>query len=101
MGLIPPGFDRVSALVITRLDLHDARGARDVRDSAVAIRRELDRERALTSSLRTDLDTIAEELDGKTAFFEVMPESRWKLRSAIYRFRQNLAQSNLPPACRC
>ena len=80
------------------LDLHDARGARDVRESAVAIRRELERESALTSSLRADLDAIAQELDGKTTFFEVLPESRWKLRSTIYRFRQNLAQANLPPA---
>jgi phosphate/sulfate permease len=80
------------------LDLHHPRAARDVQESAVAIRTELDREQALTPSLRADLDAIAMELEGKTTFFEVKPESRWKLRSTIYRFRQNLAEANLSPA---
>ena len=66
-------------------------------ESALAIRAELDREKVLTSSLH-DLDAITAELEGKTSFFEVMPERRWKLRSMIYRFRQNLAQANLSPA---
>jgi phosphate/sulfate permease len=80
------------------LDVHNANVARDVRESAIAIRRELEREKALTPSLRADLDAIASELERKTSFFEVAPESRWKLRSTIYRFRQNLAQAHLPPA---
>jgi phosphate/sulfate permease len=80
------------------LGLHNANAARDVRESAVAIRIELEREKSLTSSLRADLDAIASELEGKTSFFEVAPESRWKVRSTIYRFRQNLAQAKLSPA---
>ena len=80
------------------LDLHDARAARDMHSSAVAIRTELERENLLTPSLRADLDAIASELEGKTSFVEVLPESRWKVRSAIYRFRQNLAQAHLSPA---
>jgi phosphate/sulfate permease len=80
------------------LDLHHPRAARDVYESAVAIRAELERENVLTPSLRADLDTIALELEGKTTLLEVKPESRWKVRSMIYRFRQNLAQANLSPA---
>jgi len=82
------------------LDLHHPRAARDVHESAVAIRAELDRDNALTPSLRAALDAIALELEGKTTFLEVKPERRWKVRSAIYRFRQNLAQAHLSPAAR-
>ena len=80
------------------LDLHHPSAARDVHESAVAIRTELDREKALTPSLRADLDTIERELAGKMTLLEVKPESRWNVRSTIYRFRQNLAQANLSPA---
>ena len=80
------------------LDLHHPQAARDVHESAVAIRAELDRENALTSSLRADLDTIASALEGKTTFLEVKPESRWRVRSTIYRFRQNLAEAKLSQA---
>jgi phosphate/sulfate permease len=77
------------------LDLHRHGAARDLYESAIAIRAELDREQTLTSSLRDDLDTIAAELEGKTTLFEVKPKSRWKVRSTIYRFRQNLDQAQL------
>ena len=80
------------------LDLHHPHSARDVYDSAIVIRAELDHERASTPSLQADLDAIAVALEGKTTFFEVKPESRWKLRSTIYRFRENLAEVNLSPA---
>jgi phosphate/sulfate permease len=80
------------------LDLHHPRAARAAHESAVAIRMELGQEKALPASLRADLDTIASELEGKATFFEVKPESRWKLRSTVYRFRQNLAEANLSPA---
>jgi phosphate/sulfate permease len=80
------------------LDLHHARRARDVHEAAVAIRAKLDREKALTPSLRADLDSISQELEGKTTLLDVPPQSRWKVRSTIYRFRQNLAQANLSPA---
>jgi phosphate/sulfate permease len=80
------------------LDLHNARAAREVHESAIAIRAELERERALTPSLLADLDAIAQALEGKTTFFEVMPQSRWKVRSTIFRIRQNLAQTKLSPA---
>ena len=63
------------------LDLHHPRAAHDVHESAVAILAELERETVLTSSLRTDLYAIIVALEGKTTFFEVKAESRWKLRS--------------------
>jgi phosphate/sulfate permease len=80
------------------LDLHHPSAARDVHESAVAIRTELDREKALTPALRADLETIERELEGKTTLLQVKPESRWKVRSTIYRFRQNLDQAKLSPA---
>ena len=80
------------------LDLHHADVARDVYQSAIAIRAELEREKALTPSLRADLDAIAMELEGKSTFFAVGPKSRWKVRSLIFRFRQNLNRANLSPA---
>ena len=80
------------------LDLHHADVARDVYQSAIAIRAELEREKALTPSLRADLDAIAMELEGKSTFFAVSPKSRWRVRSMIFRFRQNLNRANLSPA---
>ncbi len=80
------------------LDLQHSRAARNVCESAVAIRTELDREKALTPSLRADLDAISLELEGKTTFFEVTPASRWGVRTTIFRLRQNLAQADLSPA---
>jgi phosphate/sulfate permease len=79
------------------LDLHHPLAARDVRGSAVAIRAELEREKALTPSLEADLDRIANDLEGKSSFLEVGRNSRWDVRSTIYRFRQNLDQANLSP----
>ena len=80
------------------LDLHHDRGARSVHEATLNIRAELDREQELTPPLAADLDTIAADLEGKTTFFEVKPADRWKVRSTIYRFRQNLDQAHLSPA---
>ncbi len=80
------------------LDLHHARAARDVHESALAIRAELDREKVLTPSLRTTWTRSPRSLRARRRSLKSMPERRWKLRSMIYRFRQNIAQANLSPA---
>jgi phosphate/sulfate permease len=77
------------------LDLSDPVRARNVRGSAVAIRAILEaREpRTLTSAVRSDLDAIAADLEGKTSFCEIAPNDRWEIRQAIYRLRRDLGRA--------
>jgi phosphate/sulfate permease len=84
------------------LDLEQAGLAQDVRQAAISIRDIVDKEPAPGSNLalRSELDTIAERLDGKRSFVDLPPEARWLTRKAIFRFNIKIEQAGLPPAAR-
>jgi phosphate/sulfate permease len=75
------------------LDMHHPFAAKDVLASANVIRDTLRDEGLLTTAIRADLDIIDAELEGKSSFTEVRPEKRWRVRQAIFRFRENLGQT--------
>jgi phosphate/sulfate permease len=78
------------------LDMNRPSAPREVHDAAIAIRKTLEHEGAITSEIQSDLDAITSELDGKTRFAQVRPETRWQVRQWIFRFRRNLDHAHLP-----
>jgi phosphate/sulfate permease len=84
------------------LDLNHPSRAREIRAAAVAIHGVL-RERepeSLTPAIRSDLDTIASALEGRTSFAEIPPPDRWEIRQAIYRLRRDLGRAGTTRAVR-
>jgi phosphate/sulfate permease len=79
------------------LDLKHPSRAQGVREAAVAIDgilREQEPE-ALTPAVRSDLDAIAADLEGKVSFAEVAAADRWEIRQAIYRLRRDLGRAGV------
>ncbi len=84
------------------LDLNDPSRAKDVRHAAVAIR-DLLREQepdSMTSSIRSDLDTVIADLEGKQSFAEIPPADRWQIRQAIYRLRRDIGPARVSKTVR-
>jgi phosphate/sulfate permease len=76
------------------LDLNHPSRAKEVREAAVAIcdileEREPD---SLTPAIRSDLDAIVADLEGKRGFGEVPPADRWEIRQSIYRLRRDVGR---------
>lgn len=84
------------------LNPRDPYGARDVRAAALAVREVLERREpaALTSDIRTDLDTIEGTLAGISGFSELAPGDRWEVRKAIFRLRNDLGPNSVSPSVR-
>ncbi|HEY2158176.1 MAG TPA: anion permease [Isosphaeraceae bacterium] len=84
------------------LDLNDPSRAKAVREAAIAIRDTLRQQQpqSLTPAIRSDLDAVVADLEGKSSFVEVPPAERWEIRRAIYRLRKDLRQAGVDRALR-
>jgi phosphate/sulfate permease len=69
--------------------------AASVREAAVAIRGILQTQEpgSLTPAVESDLDAIANGLDGITGFDQVAPVDRWEIRQAIYRLGRDVGRA--------
>ena len=76
------------------LDLNHPSRAKDSREAAIAIRDVLEEREpdSLTPAIRSDLDAIVADLDGKQSFGEVPPADRWEIRQSIYRLRRDVGR---------
>jgi phosphate/sulfate permease len=84
------------------LDLNDPERAQSVREAAVALAGILQEQEpeSLTPAIRSDLDAIIADLEGKVGFREVPPADRWEIRQAIYRLRRDLGRTGVSRAVR-
>jgi phosphate/sulfate permease len=84
------------------LDLNHPSRAKGVCDAAVGLRDifRTQEPEALTPSIRSDLDAIIANLDGKNSFNEVPRGERWEVRQAIYRLRRDLGRAGVSQAVR-
>jgi phosphate/sulfate permease len=84
------------------LNLRDPARASAAGEAAAAIRDILEEQEpaSLTPAIRTDLDTIAATLAGKSSFGEVPSANRWEIRQAIYRLRRDIGRAGLAPTVR-
>jgi phosphate/sulfate permease len=79
------------------LNIEEPLQAQRVREAAIAIQAILEAEEpdALTPAIRSNLGTIARDLEGKTSFNEIPREDRWRIRQAIYRLRRDLGRAGV------
>ena len=84
------------------LDLNNPRQAKGVRDASVAIHDILEKQapESMTAAIRSQLDAIAHDLEGKTSFGELPATGRWEIRQAIYRLRRDLNRAGVPGSVR-
>jgi phosphate/sulfate permease len=77
------------------LNVNDPARARDVRESAVAIRDILQtrQPQSLTPTISANLDSIVAALDGKDSFAAVPPPVRWHVRQSIYGLHRDLGRA--------
>jgi len=73
------------------LDVNHPQRAEQVRAAAILLRDRLeDIDGHLAPTVRTDLETIIRDLEGKQSFAAVAPSRRWDIRQSIYRLRRDL-----------
>jgi phosphate/sulfate permease len=79
------------------LNLNDPGQARGVREAAIAISDILQKQEpeSLTPAIRSDLEAIEANLEGKTRFSEIPGADRWEIRQTIYRLRRDLGAAGL------
>lgn len=84
------------------LEVNNPARARSVREAAIAIRDILEEREpeSLTPAIRSDLDAITQDLEGKTSFSEVPPGDRWRIRQAIYSLRRDVGRAGASRAVR-
>jgi phosphate/sulfate permease len=84
------------------LNVNDSAQARSVRAAAAAIGDILRAQQpeSLSPAVRSDLDAIADGLEGKTSFGDVPPAARWEVRQAIYRLRRDVGRAAASRAVR-
>ena len=55
---------------------------------------------SLTPAIRSDLDAIIADLEGKQSFAEVPPADRWEIRQTIYRLRRDIGRTRVSKTVR-